>query len=52
VLLLGRARSGKSLAVRLARESGREVTFVATARASDEEMAARIVRHRGDRPPE
>ena len=53
MLLLGGARSGKSsLAVRLARESGRSVTFVATATPDDEEMAARIARHRAERPPE
>ena len=51
--LVGGARSGKSsLAVRLAGESGRAVVFVATSQARDEEMAARIDHHRGERPPE
>jgi adenosyl cobinamide kinase/adenosyl cobinamide phosphate guanylyltransferase len=51
VLLLGGARSGKSdLACRLAAESGRDVTVIATATAGDPEMAARIERHRGSRP--
>ncbi|HEY6176875.1 MAG TPA: bifunctional adenosylcobinamide kinase/adenosylcobinamide-phosphate guanylyltransferase [Kofleriaceae bacterium] len=51
VLLLGGARSGKSaFACRLAEESGRPVTFVATATAEDAEMAERIERHRISRP--
>jgi adenosylcobinamide kinase/adenosylcobinamide-phosphate guanylyltransferase len=50
-VLLGGARSGKSrLAVRLAESTGRPVTFVATAEAGDAEMAARIARHRAERP--
>lgn len=40
------------MAVRVARESGMSVTFVATATPDDEEMAARIARHRAERPPE
>jgi adenosylcobinamide kinase/adenosylcobinamide-phosphate guanylyltransferase len=53
VLLVGGARSGKSrLAVDLARAAGGPVTFVATGEAGDDEMAARIARHREERPPE
>ena len=50
-LLLGGARSGKSdLAVRLASAWGGEVTFIATAEASDDDMTNRIARHQGERP--
>jgi adenosylcobinamide kinase / adenosylcobinamide-phosphate guanylyltransferase len=50
-LILGAARSGKSaLAQRLACESGRDVVFIATAYAGDEEMRERIERHRALRP--
>jgi len=51
MLLTGGARSGKSaLAVRLAAASKEPVTLIATAEPRDEEMAAKIVRHRADRP--
>jgi adenosyl cobinamide kinase/adenosyl cobinamide phosphate guanylyltransferase len=51
VLLLGGARSGKSqLALALAARQPGPVVFIATARAGDEEMAARIERHRRERP--
>jgi adenosylcobinamide kinase / adenosylcobinamide-phosphate guanylyltransferase len=51
-LLLGGARSGKStLAVKRALAHGRPVSFVATAEAGDDEMAARIARHRAEREP-
>lgn len=50
-LLVGGARSGKSsLAVRLAVASRCPVTFVATAGAGDDDMAARIAHHRAERP--
>jgi adenosyl cobinamide kinase/adenosyl cobinamide phosphate guanylyltransferase len=49
--LLGGARSGKSaMAARVAVESGAPVVFIATGEPRDEEMAARIRRHRDDRP--
>lgn len=49
-LILGGARSGKSRrAEALARESGMEVVYLATAEPIDDEMAARIARHREDR---
>lgn len=50
-LILGGARSGKSsYAQDLAEASGRSVTFLATAQALDEEMSARIRKHRAERP--
>jgi adenosylcobinamide kinase/adenosylcobinamide-phosphate guanylyltransferase len=50
-LILGGVRSGKSrLAGRLAVETGRQVVYVATATAGDEEMSRRIEAHRRHRP--
>lgn len=50
-LILGGARSGKSrYAEQQARCSGKAVTYLATAEAGDDEMRARIERHRADRP--
>ena len=52
VLYLGGARAGKSAAA-LARAralGGEAVSFVATAEAGDEEMAARAAAHRAERP--
>ena len=51
VVLLGGARSGKSrLALELAAASEAGVTYIATAEALDDEMTARIDRHRAERP--
>lgn len=50
-LVLGGARSGKSrYAQAQAAASGLAVSYVATAQALDAEMAARIERHRAERP--
>jgi len=51
ILILGGARSGKSkYAQDIAQQIGRDsVLFVATARAGDEEMKARIEKHRQER---
>lgn len=51
VVLVGGARAGKSaLAVELAARSSAPVAYIATAEPRDEEMAARIERHRAERP--
>ena len=51
ILILGGARSGKSsYAQRLAKETGKSVTFIATAQALDEEMSARVKVHQEERP--
>jgi len=51
-LILGGARSGKSsYAQSLAEETGKSVTFLATAQALDDEMSARIQKHRAERSP-
>ncbi len=53
ILILGGARSGKSShAQKLAEESGKSVTFIATAQAYDDEMKERIQKHREERPGE
>lgn len=51
ILITGGVRSGKSsYAQELAHAEGKQVLFVATAHASDEEMVERIARHRAERP--
>ncbi len=53
ILVGGGTRSGKSRhALELARRYGPRLTFLATAEPLDEEMHARIARHRADRSPE
>jgi len=50
-LILGGARSGKSShAQYLAEQTGKSVTFLATAQALDDEMSTRIQKHRAERP--
>jgi len=50
-LILGGARSGKSrYAEQLAKDSGNEVIYLATAQVLDNEIAERVKRHQNDRP--
>lgn len=52
-LVLGGTRSGKSsFAQSLAEESDRQLVYIATAEAFDEEMTDRIARHQNDRGAE
>jgi adenosylcobinamide kinase/adenosylcobinamide-phosphate guanylyltransferase len=48
--LIGGARSGKSRVAESFCLGSNQVAYIATARANDEEMRARIARHRHDRP--
>ncbi len=48
----GGARSGKSRFAVASHADHRRVTFFATAQAGDADMAARIARHRDERPPQ
>jgi adenosylcobinamide kinase/adenosylcobinamide-phosphate guanylyltransferase len=53
LIVLGGARSGKSrYAQRLAETSGARPVLIATARAHDAEMTARIARHAAERGPD
>jgi len=50
-LVLGGARSGKSgYAEQCARDSKKQVVYIATAAVKDEEMRCRVERHRDQRP--
>lgn len=49
-LVLGGVRSGKSRFALEIASSAQSVTFIATARASDEEMRRKIERHQSERP--
>jgi len=51
LLITGGARSGKSRYALAAQPRRERVTLIATAEARDGNMAARIARHRAERPP-
>jgi adenosylcobinamide kinase/adenosylcobinamide-phosphate guanylyltransferase len=52
IFVLGGAKSGKStFARKLAEGAGKDVVYLATALANDDEMALRISRHKAERPP-
>src|SRR3954470_15497776 len=51
LFILGGARSGKSRHAIAAQPVRGRVVFIATAQAGDADMAARIARHRAERPP-
>ncbi|MBO0684223.1 MAG: bifunctional adenosylcobinamide kinase/adenosylcobinamide-phosphate guanylyltransferase [Candidatus Dormibacteraeota bacterium] len=52
-LVLGGVKAGKSgFARRLAEQTGRPVTVLATGVVGDEEMRRRVEAHRGERPPD
>jgi adenosylcobinamide kinase / adenosylcobinamide-phosphate guanylyltransferase len=51
-LVLGGVRSGKSRYAQQLAEQSRHVVFVATAKITDEEMRAKIQRHKDERPAE
>ena len=50
-LVLGGARSGKSRFALSLQPAGARVAFIATAHVGDADMAARVARHRAERPP-
>ena len=51
LFILGGARSGKSRFAVSGLSAHARVTYVATAQAGDDDMAARIARHQAERPP-
>jgi len=50
LFVLGGARSGKSRFAISGASPGARIAFIATAQASDDDMAARIARHQAERP--
>ena len=51
ILVLGGARSGKSVCAEQLARQGEQTLFVATAEALDDDMKQRILKHRALRPP-